>query len=95
MNKIIQKIVEYKEAEKETPNGALLFVRLGDFYEAYGKTAGIVSRQLGTTLTKRGEEKMTGFGAWSVYSNTKALWDLGFLVAFLENGALNWGDPEE
>jgi len=42
-------------AIKEANPGALLFYRMGDFYEMFFEDAEVASRALGITLTKRGK----------------------------------------
>ena len=43
---------QFHRAKKETP-GALLFFRMGDFYELFHEDAVVASRELGLTLTSR------------------------------------------
>jgi DNA mismatch repair protein MutS len=43
---------QFRRAKKEAP-GALLFFRMGDFYELFHEDAVIASRELGLTLTSR------------------------------------------
>lgn len=43
---------QFHRAKKDAP-GALLFFRMGDFYELFGDDAKIASRELGLTLTAR------------------------------------------
>ncbi len=43
---------QFWKAKKEAP-GALLFFRMGDFYELFGDDAKVASRELGITLTAR------------------------------------------
>ncbi len=45
-------MAQYLRAKKEQP-GALLFFRMGDFYELFGEDAVTASRELGITLTSR------------------------------------------
>ncbi len=47
---------QYKEI-KEQYKDAVLFFRLGDFYEMFFNDAVIVSKELGLTLTSRNKEK--------------------------------------
>ena len=43
---------QFNKAKKDAP-GALLFFRMGDFYEMFGEDAVIASREIGLTLTAR------------------------------------------
>ena len=43
---------QYRRAKKEAPD-ALLFFRMGDFYELFHEDAVTASRELGLTLTSR------------------------------------------
>lgn len=43
---------QYNEIKKQYPN-AILFFRLGDFYEMFGEDAQVASRELEITLTGR------------------------------------------
>ena len=45
-------MVQFNQAKKDAP-GALLFFRMGDFYELFGDDAKVASRELGLTLTAR------------------------------------------
>ena len=45
-------MAQFWKAKDEAPN-ALLFFRMGDFYELFGEDAVVASRELGITLTKR------------------------------------------
>ncbi|WNY25734.1 DNA mismatch repair protein MutS [Methanolapillus millepedarum] len=45
---------QYYEAKKECPD-ALVFFRMGDFYESFGDDAKIISKELEITLTNRGK----------------------------------------
>ncbi|HIF22489.1 MAG TPA: hypothetical protein EYQ27_11430, partial [Gemmatimonadetes bacterium] len=43
---------QFERAKKEQPD-ALLFFRMGDFYELFGEDAKVASRELGIALTAR------------------------------------------
>ena len=43
---------QFQKAKKEQPD-ALLFFRMGDFYELFGKDAEVAARELGISLTSR------------------------------------------
>ena len=45
---------QYYEAKKECPD-ALVFFRMGDFYESFGDDAKIIAKELEITLTSRGK----------------------------------------
>lgn len=44
--------LKYVDTQESYP-GSLVFIRLGDFYEAFNETANIISKEMGLTLTKR------------------------------------------
>ncbi|MEW6072263.1 MAG: DNA mismatch repair protein MutS [Planctomycetota bacterium] len=78
---------QFWRAKKEVP-GALLFFRMGDFYELFHEDAVTASRALGLTLTSRakGEEAipMAGVPVRSVESYLIRLVRQGFKVAICE-----------
>ena len=47
---------QYYAAKARYPD-AVLFFRMGDFYETFGEDAGVVARELDITLTARGRDK--------------------------------------
>lgn len=53
-------IRQYKALKREAPEGSILLMLLGDFYEAFGEDAVRLSPIFGTTLTRRGGVPMTG-----------------------------------
>lgn len=53
MNKITPAMKQYYEA-KQQYSDALIFFRMGDFYESFGEDAKIISKELEITLTTRG-----------------------------------------
>jgi DNA mismatch repair protein MutS len=69
---------------KEKAKDALLFFRLGDFYEAFYADAIILARELDLTLTKRGDVPMSGIPAQSLEGYVEKLVEKGFLVAIAE-----------
>jgi len=74
------------EAEKD----AIVFMRLGDFYEAFGDNAKLVSEQLNLTITARdmGLEQrmpMVGVPAHTLNGYVSALVEKGHRVAISEN----------
>lgn len=58
MNEEIKK--QFNEIKAKHPDAVLLF-RVGDFYESYEEDAEIVAKELGITLTKKGDTKMANF----------------------------------
>lgn len=76
---------------KARAGGALLFFRLGDFYELFFDDAKTASRVLGLTLTSRSKDKdsgepvpMAGVPARSVNTYLRRLVQAGFAVAICE-----------
>ncbi|MCL2141760.1 MAG: DNA mismatch repair protein MutS [Methanimicrococcus sp.] len=47
---------QYYEAKEECPD-ALVFFRMGDFYESFGEDAKLIAKELEITLTTRGKSK--------------------------------------
>jgi DNA mismatch repair protein MutS len=78
---------QFWRAKKEQPD-ALLFFRMGDFYELFHDDAHVAARELGITLTSRskGEDAiaMAGVPVRSVESYLMCLVDKGFKVAICE-----------
>ncbi|NGX56236.1 MAG: DNA mismatch repair protein MutS [Candidatus Anoxychlamydiales bacterium] len=74
---------QYKEC-KEQSKGALLFFRLGDFYEAFYDDAIIISKALNLTLTKRAEVPMCGVPFHAVDNYIDRLIAKGNKVAIAE-----------
>lgn len=54
MNQATPAMKQYYEAKEECPD-ALVFFRMGDFYESFGDDAKIISKELEITLTNRGK----------------------------------------
>ncbi|MEZ5977310.1 MAG: hypothetical protein R3F34_03730 [Planctomycetota bacterium] len=81
-------------AKDEQPD-ALLFFRMGDFYEMFGDDAVTASRELGITLTKRDKDEaalpMCGVPVRSVDGYLLRLVRKGFKVAICEQLA----DPKK
>lgn len=75
---------------KAQANDALLFFRLGDFYEAFYEDAEIMSKQLGLTLTARQGIPMCGVPFHTADTYLDKLVALGFKIAVAEQ----MGDPE-
>ena len=51
---------QWERAKAECPEGALLLLRVGDFYEMLGEDAVAAAGILGLTLTKRQNRPMCG-----------------------------------
>lgn len=47
---------QYYEAKQAYPD-ALIFFRMGDFYESFGEDAKTIAKELEITLTARGKDK--------------------------------------
>jgi DNA mismatch repair protein MutS len=78
---------QFEAAKREQPD-ALLFFRMGDFYELFGEDAKTASRELGIALTSRdkGEDAlpMAGVPVRAVESYLLKLVSKGFRVAICE-----------
>ncbi|MDA8028522.1 MAG: DNA mismatch repair protein MutS [Nitrospiraceae bacterium] len=79
---------QYRELRKEAGE-ALLFFRLGDFYELFGDQAELASRILGVTLTSRDKNRpdplpMCGIPAKSLDMYLPKLVHAGYAVAIAE-----------
>ncbi len=78
---------QFWRAKKEQPD-ALLFFRMGDFYELFHEDAEIASRELGITLTSRskgeGAIAMAGVPVRSMEGYLLRLVDKGYRVAICE-----------
>lgn len=59
MNTPTPMMAQWQECKEKVP-GAILFFRLGDFYEAFHDDAVLISQELDLTLTKRQEIPMAG-----------------------------------
>jgi DNA mismatch repair protein MutS len=75
-------------AAKEEQPDALLFFRMGDFYELFGDDAAVAARELGITLTRRDKSEgglpMAGVPVRSVEGYLLRLVRKGFRVAICE-----------
>lgn len=83
-------MAQYQRA-KARAGGALLFFRLGDFYELFFEDAKTASRVLGLTLTSRSKDRdsgnaipMAGVPARSVNGYLRRLVQAGYAVAICE-----------
>lgn len=76
---------------KKQAKDALLFFRLGDFYEAFYEDAAIMAKELDLTLTKRQDIPMSGVPAHAAEGYIEKLVAKGYLVAIAEQVE----DPKE
>ncbi|MCX5749232.1 MAG: DNA mismatch repair protein MutS [Candidatus Saganbacteria bacterium] len=78
---------QYRQVKSEVPD-ALLFFRLGDFYEMFGEDALVASKELEITLTGRGQGEnrapMCGVPYHSVTPYISKLISKGYKVAICE-----------
>jgi len=77
---------QFWAAKKKHPD-ALLFFRMGDFYELFGDDAKVASKKLGLTLTSRSKEKdlpMAGVPVRSLEGYLVRLVKMGHTVAICE-----------
>lgn len=79
---------QYREIKAQYP-GAILFFRLGDFYEMFEEDALEVSKLLGLTLTQRGGVPMCGVPHHSSENYLKNLLQHGRKVAICEQVSNN------
>ena len=83
---MMQQYLDAKKKHKE----ALLFFRLGDFYEMFGDDAKLGSQVLGLTLTKRQDVPMCGVPHHAVENYINKLVKQGYKVAIVDQ----IGDPK-
>ena len=76
-------MAQWHECKKKAA-GALLFFRLGDFYEAFEEDAVVVAKELDLVLTKRQETPMAGVPAHMCETYVDRLVGKGFRVAIAE-----------
>lgn len=76
-------MVQWFQCKRDAPN-AILFFRLGDFYEAFYEDAHILSKELGLTLTRRQDVPMSGIPFHTCESYIDKLVAKGFRVAIAE-----------
>ena len=69
---------------KKKAKDALIFFRLGDFYEAFHEDAKTISKQLDLTLTKRQKIPMCGIPFYTLDNYIDELIKRGFQVAIVE-----------
>ena len=75
---------QYREFRDKLPADALLFFRLGDFYEVFGRDAEVASRVLGITLTKRHDQPMAGIPHHAAPTYVQKLLAAGIKVAICD-----------
>ncbi len=89
MDKMTPAMRQYYEA-KEKHSDALIFFRMGDFYESFGDDAKVIAKELEITLTSRGRDKdgenmpLAGIPYHSVDSYLPKLIKKGYKVAICE-----------
>jgi len=89
MEKMTPAMRQYYEA-KEKHKDALIFFRMGDFYESFGEDAKVIAKELEITLTSRGRDKegeempLAGIPYHSVDSYLPKLIKKGYKVAICE-----------
>ncbi len=89
MDKMTPAMRQYYEA-KEKHKDALIFFRMGDFYESFGEDAKIIAKELEITLTSRGRDKegedmpLAGIPYHAVDSYLPRLIKKGYKVAICE-----------
>ncbi|MFZ3383968.1 MAG: DNA mismatch repair protein MutS [Candidatus Methanoperedens sp.] len=89
MDKMTPAMKQYYEA-KEKHRDALIFFRMGDFYESFGDDAKIIAKELEITLTSRGRDKeggdmpLAGIPYHAVDSYLPKLIKKGYKVAICE-----------
>ncbi len=89
MDKMTPAMKQYYEA-KEKHRDALIFFRMGDFYESFGDDAKVIAKELEITLTSRGRDKeggdmpLAGIPYHAVDSYLPKLIKKGYKVAICE-----------
>ena len=85
--KTLTPMMEQYQAAKAQNQDALLFFRLGDFFEMFSEDAVTASRELGLTLTHRQDVPMCGVPAHAVENYLQKLVNKGYRVAVVFNRA--------
>lgn len=88
--KVLTPMMEQYEAAKAQNKDALLFFRLGDFFEMFSEDAVTASRELSLTLTQRQGVPMCGVPAHAVENYLQKLVGKGYRVALVDQ----IGDPK-
>lgn len=81
--KISPMMAQWHQCKNEAKD-ALLFFRLGDFYEAFYEDAEIASRELDLTLTQRQQVPMSGIPAHILESYLDKLLQKGYKIAIAD-----------
>lgn len=89
-NKNLTPMMEQYLREKKQHEDALLFFRLGDFFEMFFDDAKTASAELGLTLTHRQDYPMCGVPAHAVENYLQRLVNKGYRVAIVDQV----GDPK-
>ncbi len=79
--KLTPMMQQYMECKERYPD-AILFFRLGDFYEMFFEDAEVVARELGLTLTARSKEKDGGIPMAGVPHHASQ----GYIAQLIEKG---------
>lgn len=87
--KLTPMMEQYLAAKEKNPD-ALLFFRLGDFFEMFSEDAKIASKELNLTLTHRQNYPMCGVPAHAVENYLQKLVNKGYRVAIVDQV----GDPK-
>jgi DNA mismatch repair protein MutS len=82
-SKISPMMMQWHDCKAEAPE-ALLFFRLGDFYEAFFEDAITIAKELDLTLTKRQDTPMAGVPAHTADNYIDRLVAKGYRVAIAE-----------
>lgn len=81
---ILSPVMQQWESCKKAAGSAILFFRLGDFYEAFYEDAAIISKELELTLTSRQGTPMSGVPAHTCEGYIDKLVAKGYRVAVAE-----------
>lgn len=75
---------QYKALKREAPAGSILLLSMGDFYEAFGDDAVILSPRFDTPLSMRGGVPMTGCHRFSLDTRMHSRFAGGLVFAIAE-----------
>lgn len=82
--KLTPMMMQYRQVKSEIPDDAILFFRLGDFYEMFFEDARKASNILDITFTQRGGVPMCGIPYHALENYLPRLLDTGVKVAIAE-----------
>lgn len=82
-SKISPMMLQWQQCKEEAAS-AILFFRLGDFYEAFHEDAKLLARELDLTLTQRQQTPMSGIPVHAAESYIDKLLERGYKVAIAE-----------